>query len=289
MKRRRSAWAYLAIAGLVVTGLVATPAPAEAQSGYQRGPNPTIATLLSNGPFSTSQDSNVSPGAFGGYNNVNVCYPNDTSQGTYGGFVVIPGFLSSKAQMMWACQKVASHGFVVAVMETNSGLDFPGGRADQAEAVIDHLSSNAPSAIAQRLDENRWAVGGWSMGGGGALSTGQGNNSEIKAVVGWEPWNIGTFAFMTTPALVVGASNDLVASAGAMAEPMYQSISGEKYYVELSGEGHFVGSSDHPIQSAATIAWLKRWVDEDTRYSGLLCPAPGPGSGIAETRDTCPF
>lgn len=292
MKRRRFAWAYLAIAGLMVTGLVASPTSTEAQGNqYQRGPNPSINDLLSDGPFSTSQDSNVSGGFGSGFNNVNVCYPNDTSEGTFGGFVVIPGFLSSKLQMMWACDKVASHGFVVAVMETNSGLDFPGGRRDQAQAVIQHLSSgSAPSAIQQRLDTSRWSVGGWSMGGGGALDAGNENNPQLQAVVGWEPWNIGSYGFLSVPALIVGASNDLVAAAGAHAEPFYNSILlAEKYYVELSGQGHFVGSTDNIVQSAATIAWLKRWVDNDTRYDSILCPPPGPGSGIAETRSSCPL
>lgn len=291
MKRRKSAWAYLAIAGLVVTGLVASPAPTEAQSGFQRGPNPTQATVLTNGPFATTQASNVSGGFGSGFNNVNVCYPNDTSQGTFGGFVVIPGFLSSKLQMMWACRKIASHGFVVAVMETNSSFDFPGARTDQAQGVIRHLSgSSAPAAIRQRLDTNRWAIGGWSMGGGGALNAGRENNPRLEAVVAWEPWEISSYGGMQVPAMIVGASNDFVASASGMARPFYNSIlTQEKYYVELSGQGHFVGSTDNTIQSAATITWLKRWVDDDTRYTPLLCPGPGTGSGIARLENSCPM
>jgi hypothetical protein len=79
--------------------------------------------------------------------------------------------------MMWACRKIASHGFVVAVAETNSILDFPGQRADQEQAII---------------------------------------------------------------------------------------------------------------QSAATIAWLKRWVDNDTRYDQFLCPAP-QNAGISDIRTSCPM
>jgi hypothetical protein len=237
--------AYLAIVGLALAGLVASPTTAGAQTGgFQRGPNPGPNTLTQNGPFQTSQVDVSGMGA--GYNNVTICYPNDTSEGTFGGVVVMPGFISLKLQMMWACRKIASHGFVVAAT-------------------------------------------GWSMGGGGALETGQRNNPHVEAVVGFEPWDIGSFPGMRVPTMIVGASADFVAPPASMAEPFYNSItSAEKYYVEIAGQSHFVGSSDNPVQSAATIAWLKRWVDNDTRYDQFLCPAPR-NSAITEIRQTCPM
>jgi dienelactone hydrolase len=279
----------LAAVGLAALAVVARPTGAGAQTGgFQRGPDPTSTTLLSTGPFATSQ-VDVS-GAGAGYNNVTICYPNDTSQGTFGGVVVMPGFVSFKAQMMWSCRKIASHGFVVAVAETNSLFDFPGQRADQTQAIIRHLSgTGAPAAVRQRLDTSRWAATGWSMGGGGALDTGLRNNPHVEAVVGFEPWNIASYGGLTVPALLFGASNDFIAPAGSHAEPFYQSITRpEKYYLELAGQDHFVGSTDNTIQSATTIAWLKRWVDNDTRYDQFLCPPPS-NPGIAEIRSTCPL
>jgi dienelactone hydrolase len=282
--------AYLAMVGLALAALVGSPTPADAQAGggFQRGPDPGANTLSSNGPFATSQTDVSGFGA--GYNNVTICYPNDTSQGTFGGVVVMPGFLSLKLQMMWSCRKIASHGFVVAVAETSTILDFPAQRAGQTQAIIRHLSgTGAPAAVRQRLDTSRWAAAGWSMGGGGALDTGARNNPRIQAVTAWEPWNISSYIGMTVPTLIVGASNDFVAPAGTMAEPFYNSILGaEKYYVEVAGQGHFVGSTDNTVQSAATIAWLKRWVDDDTRYDRFLCPPP-TSSAVAEIRQTCPL
>jgi hypothetical protein len=282
--------ACLAIVGLALAGLVASPTTAGAQEGggFQRGPDPGANTLLSDGPFRVSQANASGLGA--GYNNVTICYPSDTSEGTFGGVVVMPGFLSLKAQMMWSCDKIASHGFVVAVAETSTVFDFPGQRANQTQSIIRHLSgTGAPAAVRQALDTSRWAAAGWSMGGGGALDTGLRNNPQIQAVTAWEPWNIASYGGMTVPSLIVGASNDFVASAGGMAEPFYNSITRtERYYVELAGQGHFVGSTDNTIQSAATIAWLKRWVDNDTRYDRFLCPAP-TSSGIAEIRQSCPM
>ena len=289
LQRPRSIVASVLALGLMVAGLAVGPAPAGAQSNpYQRGPTPTSAALLTRGPFAVSR-VDVS-GAGQGYNNVTACYPNDTSQGTFGGVVVIPGFFSFKAQMMWACDKLASHGFVVTVLETNGLFDFPGARADQAQAVVRHFSATgAPAAVRQRLDTTRWAVTGWSMGGGGALETGVRNNPQLQAVVGFEPWDIFSFNGQRVPSLIVGVSDDAVAGVGSHAEPFYNAITqAEKYYVEISSGGHFVGSTDNAIQSSATITWLKRWVDNDTRYDQFLCPAP-VAAGIAEIRQTCPM
>lgn len=289
LKRLRSIVACALAVGLMAAGLAAGPTPVGAQANpYQRGPTPTSAALLNRGSFAISR---VDVSGFGqGYNNVTVCYPNDTSQGTFGGVVVIPGFFSFKAQMMWACDKLASHGFVVTVLETNGLFDFPGARADQAQAVVRHLSgTGAPAAVRQRLDTSRWAVTGWSMGGGGALEAGVRNNPQLQAVVGFQPWDIFTFNAQRVPSLIVGVSDDFVAGVGSHSEPFYNAISqAEKYYVEISSGGHFVGSSDNAIQSSATITWLKRWVDNDTRYDQFLCPAPQV-AGITEIRQTCPM
>jgi hypothetical protein len=89
--------------------------------------------------------------------------------------------------------------------------------------------------------------------------------------------------------MIIGVSDDFIAGVGSHAEPFYTQITqAEKYYVELSSGGHFVGSSDNAIQGASTIIWLKRWVDNDTRYDPFLCPAPVV-SGVAEIRQTCPM
>lgn len=290
MKRSRSVVASVLAVGLMVAGLAVGPSSAGAQANpYQRGPNPTSVGLLGNGPYALSR-VDVS-GAGQGYNNVTICYPNDTSGGTFGGVVVVPGFVSFKAQMMWACDRLASHGFVVAVAETNTLFDLPGGRADQAQAIVRHLSAaGAPAAVRQRLDTSRWAVTGWSMGGGGALESGLRNNPALQAVVGFQPWDIFVnFGPSRVPSMIIGVTDDFVAGVGSHAEPFYTAMTqNEKYYVEISSGGHFVGASNHPIQGASTISWLKRWVDNDTRYDQFLCPTPATG-GVAEIRNTCPM
>jgi predicted dienelactone hydrolase len=290
MGRTRAIAALLAALGLTLAAFTTSPGTVGAQTGFQRGPNPTATTIYNRGPFAVSQ-VDASGGLGGGFNNVTIYYPNDTSQGTFAGVVVSPGFLSPKSLMLWAGPKIASHGFVVAIMEPNSVFDFPNARRDQLSAIIRFLSgSSAPAAVRQRLDTNRIGVMGHSMGGGGALQVATRDNPDVDAVVGLQPFDpAASYGNSTTPAMIIGASNDLIANPATAAEPYYNSMSrAEKQYVELSGQGHLVGITDNPIQSAMAIAWYKRFLDQDTRYTQFLCP-PISGAGVAESRSTCPY
>jgi predicted dienelactone hydrolase len=274
--------------GVSAAAGAAGAAAAQAANPFARGPAPTATTLNANGPFTVSQ-VDIS-GANQGFNNATVYYPNDTSQGTFAAIAVSPGFVTPKFLMQWAGPKFASHGFVVAVIETNTLIDIPGSRADQMQAVLRYLvGASSPAAVRSRIDPNRLGAMGHSMGGGGALEVGDRNaNPRVKAVVGLEPWDIGSFAAMDVPSMIIGATNDWIAPPAQYGVPFYTSITGaEKQYIELSGQDHFVGVTDNQIQSRAGIAWFKRYLDNDTRYNQFLCP-PVSGAGITETRNTCP-
>jgi dienelactone hydrolase len=94
------------------------------------------------------------------------------------------------------------------------------GRADgrQLLAALDYLTGS--SSVRTRIDPNRLAVAGHSMGGGGTLE-----------------------AARTRPSLPTARQ---------------------------------------------MVAWLKRFVDDDTRYDQFICPGPS-GSSIEEYRSTCPI
>ena len=71
--------------------------------------------------------------------------------------------------------------------------------------------------------------------------------------------------------------------------PFYNSLpaSAEKAYLELRGASHFFPQTANTTMAKYMISWLKRWVDDDTRYDQFLCPAPND-SAIGDYRDTCP-
>ena len=279
----------IAAAALVAGGLVASPQGAGAQSNpYQRGPAPTATSVTQQrGPFAV-QSQAVQGSTQLGFNRGTVYYPTDTSQGTFGAIAVSPGFISAESWIAWTGPFLASNGFVVITLETFGLLDFPNSRADQLQAALDYLVSPA-SPVDDRIDPDRLAVMGHSMGGGGTLEAAR-DNGDLQAAVPLQPWDIFVdFGGVEVPTLIVGAQNDIIAGVGQHAEPFYEQIpaASEKAYLEVAGADHFLGNSFNPVQGRSVLSWMKRYVDDDTRYSQFLCPPPS-GSGISEYRGTGP-
>jgi alpha-beta hydrolase superfamily lysophospholipase len=91
------------------------------------------------------------------------------------------------------------------------------------------------------------------------------------------------------PTMIIGAEDDNAAPVDRHAQAFYDSIprTTDKAYLELRGKPHDVAKEADPTQSAAMIAWLKRYVDNDTRYEQFLCPPPDQDAMISDYRDTC--
>jgi dienelactone hydrolase len=287
--RRRSfaallgAWA--AALALALSGLVATPAGAQAGNPYARGPAPTLVALnASRGPFAVDQ---VVVGAQTGFAGGTIYYPTDTSQGTFGVVAVSPGFFTPQSGIAWTGPRIASHGFVVITINTFTVLDFPSSRATQLQAALNYVANS--SAVRTRADGTRMAVMGHSMGGGGSLEAARAN-PNLQAAVPLQPWDIlQNFSTVRVPTLIVGAQNDAVAPVSGHSEPFYQQIpaTSEKAYLEVAGASHSLGLSADTTQARLAVAWLKRYVDNDTRYEQFICPPPS-GLTISEYRHTCP-
>jgi triacylglycerol lipase len=69
-----------------------------------------------------------------------------------------------------------------------------------------------------------------------------------------------------------------------------------KAYLELAGGDHLCVETDNgnkAIQGKYAVAWVKRFVDEDVRYSPFLCGAPHEadlrGSAVSAYRENCPY
>jgi dienelactone hydrolase len=248
--------------------------------GTQKGPNPTDQTISAErGPFAISQFT-VPRGQ--GYGGGTVYYP--TEAGTYGGVAVVPGFSAAQSSIQWYGPRVASQGFVVITIDTNSTGDLPASRGQQLNAALRTITSD--SRVAAKVDKNRLAVMGWSMGGGGTMEAAR-SNPAIKAAVGLAPWNTNTsWASLRTPVLIVQCSSDTIAPNAQHSEAFYRSLgSTEKAIFAVPGS-HFCVTTPNTAIAKMSISWLKRFVDDDTRYSTLVCQ--GPGSGGSNFRSTCP-
>jgi cutinase len=277
--------AFLAMLAMVA-GVAVGPSAAGAQANpYQRGPAPTATSITTNGTFAVATTTVARQSNFGGGT---IYYPTDTSQGTFGAVAVMPGFLSPQALIQWAGPRLASHGFVVFTLDPNSILDFPNSRAAQLQAALNYLTQQ--STVRSRVDATRLAVMGHSMGGGGTLEAANAN-PNLQAAVALQPWDLFvSFSGVRVPSMIIGAQNDAIAGVASHAEPFYTQIpaASEKAYLELAGADHLVGTSvANSVQARMALVWLKRYVDNDTRYEPFMCPAPS-GSGISEYRHTCP-
>ncbi|MCZ7437040.1 alpha/beta hydrolase [Micromonospora sp. WMMC241] len=280
--------ARLAVAAVLAAGgALAVPSAAAADNPYQRGPAPTVAVLeASRGPFATSSYS-VSALSVTGFGGGVVYYPTSTAEGTFGAVAISPGYTATWSSLSWLGPRIASHGFVVIGIETNTLLDQPDSRGRQLLAALDYLVQR--SSVRGRIDAGRLAVAGHSMGGGGSLEAAAARPS-LQAAVPLAPWNLDkTWSGVRVPTLIVGGESDSIAPVATHSVPFYTSIpaSSEKAYLELNGASHFFPQTVNTPTARQTVAWLKRFVDDDTRYEQFLCPGPS-GSAIEEYRNTCP-
>jgi dienelactone hydrolase len=267
---------------------VAGPTHALADIEFRRGPAPTEASVTAEtGPFATASVT-VPASAASGFGGGVIHYPTDTSQGTFGAVAFSPGFLGTVANHPWVGPRIASQGFVVMVIDTLGRSDPPTSRADQLLAALDYLTTT--SAVRSRVDTGRLAVAGHSMGGGGTIEAAN-DRPGLQAAVALQPWHtVKNWPGVTVPTLIVGAEADTTAPVATHSEPIYASIpaASEKAYLELNDADHRVGTRGDTQQAKFMIVWLKRYVDNDTRYEQFICPNPGAGGAIEEYRDTCP-
>nr|8ETX_A Chain A, Polyethylene terephthalate hydrolase [synthetic construct] len=260
-----------------------------AANPYERGPDPTEASLeASSGPFSVSETS-VSRLSASGFGGGTIYYPTTTSSGTYGAVAISPGYTATQSSIAWLGPRLASHGFVVITIDTNTTFDQPDSRARQLMAALNYLVNR--SSVRSRIDSSRLAVMGHSMGGGGTLRAAE-DNPSLKAAIPLTPWHTNkNWSSVRVPTLIIGAENDTIAPVSSHAKPFYNSLpsSTPKAYLELNGASHFAPNSSNTTIGKYSVSWLKRFVDNDTRYSQFLCPAPHDDSAISEYRSTCPY
>ncbi|PKM29547.1 MAG: alpha/beta hydrolase [Gammaproteobacteria bacterium HGW-Gammaproteobacteria-11] len=301
----RSLFSALAVGALALSASVMasnpTPPPTNPDPGnseYQRGPNPTLSFVEgSRGQHSVSTRS-VS-GLVSGFGGGTIHYPNNTT-GTMAAVVVIPGFVSAESSIDWWGPKLASYGFVVMTIDTNSGFDQPPSRARQINSALDYLvsqNSASGSPVRGMIDTSRLGVIGWSMGGGGTIRVA--GEGRIKAAIPLAPWDTSSYYSrrVSAPTLIIACESDVIAPVRNHASPFYNNIpnSIEKAFVELDGGSHYCGNGggfgayDAELGRFG-VSWMKRFLDEDTRYSQFLCgPNHASDRDISEYRGNCPY
>lgn len=269
-----------------------TVPPEDGTDEYQRGPNPTESMLEArDGPFSV-RTSSVS-GLVSGFGGGTIHYPTGTT-GTMAAIVVIPGFVSAESSIEWWGPKLASHGFVVMTIDTNSGFDQPPSRARQINSALDYLveeNNTSRSPVNGMIDINRLGVVGWSMGGGGTLRVAE--EGRIKAAIPLAPWDTTNFRDVQAPTLIVACESDVVAPVRQHADPFYEQLpSGlSKAYMELNNGSHYCGNGGNSYNdqlSRLGVSWMKLHLDKDQRFEQFICgPDHERDRNIQEFRSNC--
>ncbi|WP_239124058.1 poly(ethylene terephthalate) hydrolase family protein [Rhizocola hellebori] len=264
--------------GLLAGGLaVASPASAD-----EIGQAPTAANITGNGSFAVSQTS--VPTSVTGFGGGIAYYP--TTAGRYPVVAISPGFTARWSSISWIGPRLASWGFVVVGIETNSTFDQPTSRGTQLLAALNWAVNSSPSAVSSRADGTRRGVSGHSMGGGGSLSAlSQDTTGNVRAAVPLAPWNSDkTWTEITEPVMIVGGESDTVASNASHSIPFYNSVRGPKSFVEINNATHSFPSSANATTSKALVSWFKRYLNGDQRFTPFTCNFTG--TAISDFRTT---
>ncbi|MBU3069122.1 hypothetical protein KOI40_04770 [Aestuariicella sp. G3-2] len=273
-----------------------TPGPSDPCTNCTRGPNPTVSSLEADrGPYNVDT-RNVSS-FVSGFGGGTIHYPTNAS-GQMGAIAVIPGYVSYESSIEWWGPRLASHGFVVITIDTNTIYDQPDSRADQLSAALDYVidqSNSSSSPISGMVDSSRLGVIGWSMGGGGSLKLATDRN--LNAIIPQAPYYSGSNDFDTirTPTLILACELDAVAAVSLHASPFYNDVpnSTPKAFLEINNGDHFCANSDKPdedILGKYGVAWMKRFIDFDYRYDQFLCgPNHEADYNISDYRENCNY
>lgn len=199
-----------------------------------------------------------------------------------GAAILVPGYTATQANYDWWGPALASLGIVVMIIDTNDPRDTFQPRKEAHIAAVEFLKGeigNSDSPINGKVDTNKLAIMGHSLGGGAALAAAQELGSEIKAVVPLLPYCCelgesfdGDYSGLTVPTLIFASSEDTVAPPAGHARALYDSIaeSTNKAYVEFAEGTHNLptnGGTDLDNQARFTFAWLKLQMDGNAAYA----------------------
>ncbi|MGW2330403.1 poly(ethylene terephthalate) hydrolase family protein [Streptomyces sp. NPDC001700] len=258
-------------------------------------PDPTTASLEAvNGPLTTAAYTVPNPS---GYGSGTVTYP--TASGSYPGVVLMPGYQGTQQNLQWLAPRLASWGFVVINVGTNTLIDDPESRGRQITAAGTQLLAlgNATGTPISRKLNGTLGAAGHSMGGGGVMAALR-DDPRFRAGVPTAPYHrAGNFSSVTEPTLFLTCESDPVANGDTYAAPWYNSMSqAEKLYIEVPGDHlcPMTGYGNKAKQGKWIVSFFSHWLRADARFRPFLCgterdPDKNNPSLVTRWMDTCPF
>lgn len=237
----------------------------------------TIESLTNPGPFEVATLTEADGLRNGpGYLGATVYYPTNATP-PYASIAIVPGFTAPASSVSEWGPFYASHGIVAIIIGTNSPLDFPEARAIALLDALETLrqeNSRTTSPLENHLDVDKFAVSGWSMGGGGAQLAAVMDNT-IKGVVALCPWLPNPSFNHDSPVLILSGQNDPTAPPAQHADIHYNVTPNttNKLLFEVQNGNHSVANTPNGGNGAVgkvALSWLKLYLDDDDCYCPLL-------------------
>lgn len=237
----------------------------------------TVASLTNPGPFEIATLTEAD-GIRNGpdYAGATIYYPTDATP-PYSSIAIVPGFTAAPSSVEEWGPFYASHGIVTIIIGTNSPFDFPEARANALLDALETLrveNTRASSPLEGELDINKFAVSGWSMGGGGAQRAAVLDNT-IKSIVALCPWLPNASLSHTTPVLIFSGENDPTAPPEQHANLHYNETPNttNKLLFEVENGNHSVANTPNGANGLVgqiALSWLRLQMEDDECYCPLL-------------------
>ncbi|MDA9986498.1 T9SS type A sorting domain-containing protein [Crocinitomicaceae bacterium] len=234
------------------------------------------------------------------YNGASIYFPMN-AEPPFSGIAIVPGYCGVETDIQEWGSFYASHGIVAITLGTNNPCaDWPSARA---AALIDAIQTvkdenyRTGSPLFGKVAEDRFAVSGWSMGGGGAQLAAS-LDPALKAVVCLCPWlDLNGFQpediIHDVPVLIFTGQNDDIANSEEYGFMHYQGTpeSTDKLFFEITNGDHGVANSPAGANGDAGIyalSWLKTYLVEDPCYCEFLLVEPSSSSAFVNNIE-CSF
>ena len=222
------------------------------------------------------------------YAGATLYYPTNATP-PYASIVIVPGHKAYQSHIKKWGPYLAARGIVTMTIGTNELGDWTDKRA---LALLDgiktlkHENNRSNSPLLGKIDTTRFAVGGWSMGGGGAQLAAV-MDKNIKAVLALCPWldTSVSSADLNHPVPVLFISGELDTGAPprvhANKHYEYTPATTNKLLYEVANGDHGVANDPNGRQGQigqVALNWLKVYLEGDATYRPSIFGKPSSAS-----------
>lgn len=222
------------------------------------------------------------------YSGATIFYPSNATP-PYASIVIVTGYQAYQSHIKKWGPYLAARGIVTMTIGTNGLEDWTDKRALALLDAVETLrfeNTRTGSPLFGKIDLARFAVGGWSMGGGGAELAAV-KDTTLKAVLALCPWldtSISQAGLDTpVPLLIISGELDTGARPNIHANVQYNKTreSTDKLLFEVANGDHGVANDPNGRQGQigqVALNWLKVYLEEDATYRPSIFGKPSSAS-----------